>query len=297
MTIEAGSDAEQLKLVDQYYSDIKTFLRYRLGLGDIAMHYGFCESPEDDPVDAMTRMTLEVCNRIDVTETDRVLDDGCGIGGSAKVIAEDIGAQVVGVTISERQVKVAQFLSWRHGYNELASFQPGNFNDLDFPDASFTKAIAIESLCHAVDKSVPLAEVFRVLSSGGKFGGTDGFLVTSSIAAEDEEEIYGPWKQKWAVPGLETEASFKQILEEVGFVDVQFEDITDNIMPFAEWLYERAEEFQPLRQVLRVPRRLMNALPLLPKEERPIEVFGGQLQLLMFERDIAKYGMWTATKP
>ena len=40
----------------------------------------------------------------------RILDVGCGIGGSSRILAEEYGFDVVGITISSEQVKRARQL-------------------------------------------------------------------------------------------------------------------------------------------------------------------------------------------
>src|SRR4029079_11732224 len=49
-----------------------------------------------------------VCRKINLKPGQRVLDIGCGWGSFAKFAAEKYGAQVVGITVSKEQVKIAQ---------------------------------------------------------------------------------------------------------------------------------------------------------------------------------------------
>lgn len=48
------------------------------------------------------------CKKIGLTKGDRVLDIGCGWGSFAKFAAEEYGAEVVGITVSEEQAELAR---------------------------------------------------------------------------------------------------------------------------------------------------------------------------------------------
>ena len=43
----------------------------------------------------------------DIQAEDRVLDIGCGYGATARLMAEELGAEVTGITISEAQHAIA----------------------------------------------------------------------------------------------------------------------------------------------------------------------------------------------
>ena len=61
----------------------------------------------------------------------RILDVGCGIGGSSRILAEFYGFNVTGITISSAQVKRARELT-PHGLN--CNFQVMDALDLKFED-------------------------------------------------------------------------------------------------------------------------------------------------------------------
>jgi cyclopropane-fatty-acyl-phospholipid synthase len=48
------------------------------------------------------------CRKLGLQSGDRVLDIGCGWGGTAKFIAERYDAEVVGITVSEKQARFAE---------------------------------------------------------------------------------------------------------------------------------------------------------------------------------------------
>ena len=93
-----------------------------------------------------------------------VLDVGCGIGGSSRILARDYGFAVTGITISPQQVKRAQELTPQ---KVNAQFAVDDAMALSFPDASFDVVWSIEAGPHMPDKAVFARELIRVLKPGG----------------------------------------------------------------------------------------------------------------------------------
>ena len=101
----------------------------------------------------------------------KVLDVGCGIGGTSRYIAKKLGpnAHVTGITLSPNQVKRAQQLAIEQGVSGNTQFTVMNALAMDFPDNSFDIVWACESGEHMPDKEAYIREMMRVLKPGGKF--------------------------------------------------------------------------------------------------------------------------------
>jgi MPBQ/MSBQ methyltransferase len=80
-----------------------------------------------------------------------LLDVGCGIGGSSRMLAREYGFTVTGVTISPEQVQRAQELT-PEGVN--ARFQVDDALSLSFPDASFDVVWSVEAGPHMPNKAI-----------------------------------------------------------------------------------------------------------------------------------------------
>ncbi|MBX2811863.1 MAG: methyltransferase domain-containing protein [Myxococcales bacterium] len=93
------------------------------------------------------------------------LDVGCGIGGSARYLAERWpNAEVTGVTLSPAQMNRATELTPSH---MKVSFKVADALELPFPDSTFDLVWSCESGEHMPDKEVFLREMVRVLRPGG----------------------------------------------------------------------------------------------------------------------------------
>lgn len=107
--------------------------------------------------------------RLGLEEGARVLDLGCGTGRLTRWIAERLGPKgcVVGIDPLDERIRIAR----AHGGS--VRFEVGRAEALGaFDDASFD-AVCMSSVLHWVpDKAKALAEIRRVLRSGGRLGAT-----------------------------------------------------------------------------------------------------------------------------
>jgi tocopherol O-methyltransferase len=95
----------------------------------------------------------------------RILDAGCGVGGSARHLADALGAEVDGLTLSPVQRDLAVELS---GGRDDVRFHVGDATDTGFEDGTFDLVWALESAEHMPDKQAFVEECARVLRPGGR---------------------------------------------------------------------------------------------------------------------------------
>ncbi|MGL6133204.1 MAG: methyltransferase domain-containing protein [Prochlorococcaceae cyanobacterium] len=101
----------------------------------------------------------------------RVLDVGCGIGGSARILARDYGLEVLGISISAAQIARARTLTPADlGHCRFAVMDA---LALDLPDGSFDGVWSVEASPHMPDKQRYADELLRVLRPGGRLAVAD----------------------------------------------------------------------------------------------------------------------------
>jgi MPBQ/MSBQ methyltransferase len=89
---------------------------------------------------------------------------GCGIGGSARILARDYNLDVVGISISPAQVARATDLTTQ---GLSCRFEVMDALDLQMADHSFDAVWSVEAGPHMPDKQRYADELLRVLKPGG----------------------------------------------------------------------------------------------------------------------------------
>ena len=111
-----------------------------------------------------------------------VLDVGCGKGRFARVLAERFsGASIVAFDLAEAMLRHVPA-----GVNACA----GSMTALPFPTGAFDCAYATESLEHAVEIDVAVAELCRVVKPGGR-------IVIIDKNAQQWGRLKTPEWEKW----------------------------------------------------------------------------------------------------
>ena len=94
----------------------------------------------------------------------RVLDVGCGIGGSSRILANYYGFNVTGITISPAQVKRATELT---PYECKCNFKVMDALDLKYEDGAFDGVWSVEAGAHMNNKTKFADQMLRTLRPGG----------------------------------------------------------------------------------------------------------------------------------
>jgi MPBQ/MSBQ methyltransferase len=167
-----------------------------------------------------------------VAQGSTLLDVGCGIGGSSRILARDYGFDVTAVTISPQQVKRATELT---PPEMKAKFQVDDAMALSFPDASFDVVWCIEAGPHMPDKAVFAKELLRVLKP-------DGILVVADWNQRDdrnnplnfvEKLIMKQLLDQWSHPAFASIEGFAEILTKTSLAkgEVTTADWTAETLP------------------------------------------------------------------
>ena len=142
----------------------------------------------------------------------KVLDVGCGIGGSARILARDYNLDVVGISISPAQVARATDLTTQ---GLSCRFEVMDALDLQMADHSFDAVWSVEAGPHMPDKQRYADELLRVLKPGGLLAVADWNRRDPSDGAmtKTERRVMRQLLNQWAHPEFASIAGFQQNLE------------------------------------------------------------------------------------
>lgn len=186
-----------------------------------------------DFIDAKLDFSKEMLAWSGATKPKRILDVGCGIGGTSRFLARTFPeAQVIGITLSPEQVQRATALAKEAGLSN-AKFQVTNALNMDFEDGTFDLVWGCESGEHMPDKKKYIEEMSRVLAPGGN-------LVVATWCERDPVPPFTSEErtalkfvyEEWSHPYFISISSYGKTMEGTGVLQsVQTEDWTERTLP------------------------------------------------------------------
>lgn len=149
----------------------------------------------------------------------RVLDIGCGLGGSARFLAANYGCFVTGIDMNESFIDVARLLTQDTALH--ATYEVMNALNLTFQDNTFDFAWTQHVAMNIRDRAGLYANVHRVLKPGGR-------LALYDVTAGDNGPLIFPvpWARTPDISFLLTVQEVREVLRDAGFAEVSCLDQT-----------------------------------------------------------------------
>ena len=162
---------------------------------------------------------LEHC---DLGARPRVLDAGCGFGGTMFAMHARLGGTYDGLTLSATQLRAARREAQRRGIADACRFQLRSYDD---PVAErYDAVVAVESLSHAPDLGRTLANLAGALAPGGSLLLIED-MVTADIDARHPEEAR-ILHRHWGCPRFPSENDYESHLQAAGLRVARSLDLT-----------------------------------------------------------------------
>jgi len=157
----------------------------------------------------------------------RVLDIGCGWGGMAMTLARDYGARVVGVTLSEEQIKLGRERVKAAGLEDRIELRLQDYRDVD---GRFDRIVSVGMFEHV---GVPhyrtyFDKVYELLED-------DGVALIHTIGRTTPPSITSDWITKYIFPGGYVPA-MSEVMTRVEKADLYTTDIEVWRLHYAETL-------------------------------------------------------------
>lgn len=234
--------------------------RFQAGDADVAhafgryIHWGYWDHPDRadgslrDFDQAEERMSQRVCLAAKVQSGQRILDVGCGFGGTLLSLNQHLSdVNLFGLNIDARQLT--------HARGQLIP-RPGNRIELiagdacrmPFGDAQFDVILCVEAIFHFPGRDRFFAEVRRVLRPGGRFALSDFVprLVIPQVWDYYDRRfkpvvnrLYGPSDMRCTL------ADYQRLGRAAGLRLVRREDVTRHTMPTYPILRSLARRLGP----------------------------------------------------
>ncbi len=234
----SGTPSWQAERVRNYY-DETTSKSYLQGWsqGSLGFHFGLADETTASHEESLIATNAYLARRARVGRGTRVLDAGCGVGGSSIYLAESFGAQLVGISIVPGQVELARQYARERGLESLVSFECMDMVHTSFGAASFDVVWNIESLCHVIDIDAYFAHVFELLAGGGRFA-----CIDLCVANDAETELSRVISDGWALAPMRTPGQILAALRRARFHDAEHVDLTSQALLSARALRAAASK-------------------------------------------------------
>jgi cyclopropane fatty-acyl-phospholipid synthase-like methyltransferase len=253
-----------------------------------AIHFGWWGDGAANHAESLLAMNRFMASSVGVGHGDRVLDAGCGVGGTAMWLAQEIGARVVGITPVPDQVDRARRYAAERVLGDRVHFEVGDYRATGLPDGTFDVVWAQESLCHVADKDRFFAEAWRVLRPGGRLVVAEYLRRSRPLPPEDEPLLHS-WLSGWAIPDVATPGELGTWARDAGFADVEVRDVTWGVVRSLRRLHRLAAGLYPVAALLRAVR--------LRDAAAHGNIVGARAQWQAVLRGLWTYGLITARRP
>ncbi|RAL46940.1 hypothetical protein DM860_016574 [Cuscuta australis] len=209
---------------------------------------------------AQIRMIEEALRFASLSENEekkpkKIVDVGCGIGGSSRFLARKYSAKCQGITLSPNQAQRAQALADAQGLGERVSFQVADALNQPFPDGEFDLVWSMESGEHMPDKAKFVSELARVAAPGGTV-----IIVTwchrdlsptENSLLPQEEELLKKICNAFYLPAWCSTADYVNLLKSNSLRDIKVADWSENVAPFWPAVIKSALSWKGITSLLR----------------------------------------------
>lgn len=175
---------EKHKIVEHY--DVAS--PYYYSLWGEHLHHGYWVHGDESKETAQIQLIEHLAQLANIKTGARILDIGCGFGGSSLYLTKKYDASTTGITISPVQVQMAKEAAAKANLD--ASFLLMDAEDMQFAQP-FDLLWSVESISHYHDPRKFFVSAVKFLKPGGCFALTDWFQ-KETLSPADRKKFIEP---------------------------------------------------------------------------------------------------------
>jgi cyclopropane-fatty-acyl-phospholipid synthase len=236
--IEQANDRTAARRNVAHHYDLSLDLYRRFLDADLQYSCAYFERPDMTLDEAQAAKKSHLAAKLLLEPGQSVLDIGCGWGGLAMTLAEDAGARVTGITLSDEQLAVARNRAAQRGLADRVEFRRQDYRDVE---ERFDRIVSVGMFEHvgAPNYQAFFDAVARQLND-------DGVAVIHAIGQNHVSVSNQPWIGKYIFPGGYTPA-LSEILPAIERAGLWVTDIEILRLHYAETLKAWRDRFEANR--------------------------------------------------
>ena len=217
-----------------HHYDLSLDLYRRFLDADLQYSCAFFERPDMTLDEAQAAKKRRLAAKLLLQPGMSVLDIGSGWGGLGLTLAEEAGARVTGITLSDEQLAVARERARDRGLAERVEFRKQDYRDVE---GSFDRVVSVGMFEHV---GAPNYQAF--FDALARLLKEDGVAVLHAIGQNHVSVSNQPWMEKYIFPGGYT-AALSEVLPAIERAGLWVTDIEILRLHYAETLKAWRERF------------------------------------------------------
>lgn len=187
-------------------------------------HDGYYITVKETKHQAQENLIKLLVEKAGIKNGAKILDVGCGVGGSSIWMAENLGATTIGITISSVQVEIATNLAREKSVN--SKFLLMNAEEMQFGE-TFDVVWLVAAATHFLDQEKFIKLATKSLNTGGKFVIFDWMLDEHAIDSPNDRYIK-PVAEKMLLSSLYPMSKYLKWFIDNGYRIIYSEDVTNH---------------------------------------------------------------------
>ncbi|KAH9905737.1 methyltransferase domain-containing protein [Xylariomycetidae sp. FL2044] len=235
-----GSPDQLVERIKRHYNNVTD--RYIAIWGE-HMHHGLFNEPNDTKAQAQINVINALLDISKLSRNAKVLDLGCGVGGTSRHLAKEHGCAVTGITISSHQLSLANSMTAAAVRKSSPSSQPppkasATNEPMQFPGGGSARFLELEAaaigshfdkdsldcvwVCEALHHMPNKADIFKDVFALLAPGTSSTFVLAEwfkapGLSSQQEEQFIRPIEKGMLAQPLNTTSDYVAMAESAGF--------------------------------------------------------------------------------
>lgn len=198
------------------------------------IHMGLFSGTDDLKI-ACQKMTEFLAKFAEVKKDSKILNIGCGRGGTDRYLAQKYNASIVAIDISQKQIDIATIRAAESNLQKSITYIQADMDKLNFKDQNFDLIWMDESLGYSRQKLKTLKYLSSILNKPGK-------ILIEDVILMDEKyrhEVAVMFGSRSKIDDLMTKDQYLALIKDGGFKVIKSEDLSANVAK----TYQKVNEY------------------------------------------------------